>query len=312
GTNCSTPFSKINVEPPRDSLQASVSSARLFRSSQGPGPSSVSRPKKPRSSPEGWYRATPSSSAETFPPASSGTRPPAFMTVRVGIPNLTTADPFSVAGPRMPWARSQSGENGKSLSRSALQPRTAAGLAVATWPVMAWSGLDPSTTTRPWWTCVAANSMVLSPFCSRTRTRKASSGPSPRAGSVFASSLKGSRRPSIRGIAAQGERGYARTERSVVGREVSMDGLLMAHDRESESKNQPGILSGSFWQGWSLGDCHRSLRSPGSCAWTLPAGDHDVQQAPRFPGGCRTGGRRTSRWDVRVLSRGHHGSLLGL
>jgi hypothetical protein len=34
----------------------------------------------------------------------------------------------------------------------------------------------------------------------------------------------------------------------VVGREVSMDGPLMAHDRESESKNRPGILSGSFWQ----------------------------------------------------------------
>jgi len=27
-----------------------------------------------------------------------------------------------------------------------------------------------------------------------------------------------------------------------------MDGPLMAHDRESESKNRPGILSGSFWQ----------------------------------------------------------------
>ena len=66
---------------------------------QGPGPSSVSRPKKPRSSPTGWYRTPLPSSAETYPPPSSGTRPPASMTVRLRIPNMTTADRFFVAGP---------------------------------------------------------------------------------------------------------------------------------------------------------------------------------------------------------------------
>src|SRR5271166_1093415 len=148
----------------------------------------------------------------------------------------------------MPLARWQSGGEKKGLSQSALQPRTSAGLAVATWPVMAWSGLDPAKTTRTWWTCVVPASVIIVPFGSRTGTRKASSVTKQSPGSVFASSSKGCRRPSIRGIAAQGERGYARKERSVVGREVSMDGPLMAHDRESESKNRPGILSGSFWQ----------------------------------------------------------------
>ena len=127
----------------------SISGARPCGSSQGPGLPSTSRPQKPRSSPIGWCRATPSSFAETFPPASSGTRPPASMTVRVGIPNSTTSDPFSAAGPRMPSARSPLGEEKKALSRSARRPRTAAGLAVTTWPGMAWSGLDLSTTTRP-------------------------------------------------------------------------------------------------------------------------------------------------------------------